>query len=95
MCVWNIPADRVDDAGRVIAGFDEVTHCFRRPVSDMWPYAIFCMIHGRVREESGSVAQRIAEAVKPIDYRLLYSTVELKKCSAKLSLPESSCVTTR
>jgi siroheme decarboxylase len=85
MCVWALPEARVDSAGEIMAGFAEVTHCYRRPVSERWPYALFCMIHGRTRESCESVAGRIAVAIHPTDYRLIYSTRELKKQSLRLS----------
>jgi len=28
MCVWNVPDDRVEEVGAVMAGFGEVTHCY-------------------------------------------------------------------
>ncbi len=86
MCVWNVPAERVDEAGQLMAGFDEVTHCYRRQVSDEWPYALFSMVHGRSREQCAEVARRIARAVDPLDYRIIYSTRELKKRSLRLPL---------
>jgi DNA-binding Lrp family transcriptional regulator len=85
MCVWNVPAERVDEAGNIIAGFKEVTHCYSRPASESWPYAIYCMIHGLDRQECEDVATRIAKAVRPIDYRILYSVRELKKQSLRFS----------
>ncbi len=86
MCVWDIAAERVDDAGETMASFDEVTHCYRRPVSEKWPYALFCMVHRRSREECEAIARRIAEAINPTDYHVIYSTRELKKRSIRLSL---------
>jgi len=86
MCVWDIPPERVDEAGRTMAGFDEVTHCYRRPVSEKWPYALFCMVHGRARQECEAVVRRIAHAVNPADHRMVYSARELKKRSLRLPL---------
>jgi DNA-binding Lrp family transcriptional regulator len=86
MCVWQVPPDRVEEAGRTIASFDEVTHCYQRPVGEAWPYALFAMVHARTREECEQVARRIADAVEPTSYRILYSTRELKKRSLRLPL---------
>ena len=83
MCVWQVPPERVTEAGRIMAGFDEVTHCYERPTSPEWPYALYTMVHGRTREESESIARRIADAVQPLSYRLLYSLRELKKRSLR------------
>jgi len=86
MCIWDVPPERVDEAGEIMAGFDEVTHCYRRPVSKEWRYAIFCMVHGRSRADCEEVIRRIAEAVTPVDYQIIYSTAELKKRSLQLPL---------
>jgi DNA-binding Lrp family transcriptional regulator len=51
MAVWDVPDDRVDEAGRRIAGIEFVTLCYRRPRRPPdWPYNLFCMIHGRDRD---------------------------------------------
>lgn len=83
MCVWEVPPERVAQAGRLMAAFDEVTHCYQRPTSPGWPYALYAMVHGRTREESASIARRIADAVRPVSYRLLFSVRELKKRSLR------------
>ena len=61
LCVWQVPAGHEDEVGRAIAGFTAVTHCYRRPVSDDWPYAIFCTIHGRNRAACEETARQIAQ----------------------------------
>lgn len=52
MVVWDIPEDRVDELGQCFGQFDFVTLSYRRPrrLPD-WPYNLFCMIHGRNRED--------------------------------------------
>ena len=60
LCVWQVPAGREDEVGRAIAAFTAVTRCYRRPVSDDWPYAIFCTIHGRKRAACEETARQIA-----------------------------------
>jgi len=84
LCVWQVPAGREDEAGRAIAGFMAVTHCYRRPVSDEWPYAIFSTIHGRNRAACEETARQIAEKVDPIAYRVICRVCELKKGSLRL-----------
>ena len=32
MIVWQVPEDRIESVGRIMAGFPEVTHCYQRPV---------------------------------------------------------------
>ena len=48
MAVWDVPDARVAAAGRTLAALPFVTLCYRRPRRPpVWPYNLFCMIHGR------------------------------------------------
>ena len=51
MLVHDIPDDEVGAVGRALALEPAVTLCYRRPRRPGWPYNLFCMIHGREREE--------------------------------------------
>lgn len=52
MVVWDVPDDTVTNLGRCLAGFDFITLCYRRPRRlPQWRYNLYCMIHGRDREE--------------------------------------------
>jgi len=81
MVAWEVPADRVAEAGRAMAGFDAVSHCYERPALPGWPYTLYTMLHARTREDAAAVVRRIADAVRPASYRVLYSLRELKKRS--------------
>jgi DNA-binding Lrp family transcriptional regulator len=84
MIVWQVPEDRIEEVGLIMAGFQEVTHCYQRPVRlPDWPYTLFTMVHGRTREECREIASRLAEAGGIDDYRMIFSTAELKKSSMK------------
>ncbi|MEM7221815.1 MAG: AsnC family protein [Pseudomonadota bacterium] len=62
MVVWDIPDERVDEAGRRLAALPFVTLCYRRPRRPpTWPYNLFCMIHGRDR---GEVETQVADAAQ-------------------------------
>ncbi len=63
MVVWDIPDDRVAEAGRRLADLPYVTLCYRRPrhLPD-WPYNLFCMIHGSDRETVLGQVEMAAEA---------------------------------
>ena len=52
MVVWDIPDTEVSAVGRALAGEAGVNLCYRRPrrLPD-WPYNLFCMMHGRERDE--------------------------------------------
>lgn len=83
MVVWQVPTEQVADVGQKLATYPEVTHCYERPTFPDWPYNLFTMVHGRRREECEAIAQRMAQEVGIENYRLLYSTKELKKTSMK------------
>ena len=52
MVVWDVPDGQVAGLGRCLAGFDFITLCYRRPRRlPQWRYNLYCMIHGKNREE--------------------------------------------
>ena len=52
MVVWDVPDEQVTELGRCLAGFDFITLCYRRPRRPpQWRYNLYCMIHGKSREE--------------------------------------------
>lgn len=60
MAVWDLAEAEVDRLGQRIAGYDFVTLCYRRPRRPpLWPYNLFCMVHGRDRETVGEQIERL------------------------------------
>ena len=52
MVVWDVPDTQVRELGHCLAGFDFITLCYRRPRRlPQWRYNLYCMIHGRDRQE--------------------------------------------
>ena len=51
MGVWAVPDDQLDAIGPQMAGFAAVSHCYRRPTYEDWPYSVFTMVHGRSARE--------------------------------------------
>jgi DNA-binding Lrp family transcriptional regulator len=83
MVVWNVPEEKIDQAGRAMAAFKEVTHCYhRRPQRD-WKYNLFTMVHGASEEECRQTAEKIARITALTDYQLLFSRKELKKTTMR------------
>ncbi len=52
MVVWDIPDAEVSTVGQLLAGEPGIHLCYHRPrrLPD-WPYNLFCMVHGREREQ--------------------------------------------
>ncbi|MCG8403346.1 MAG: Lrp/AsnC family transcriptional regulator [Firmicutes bacterium] len=86
MVVWDVPEEKAPAVGRIMAGFDEVSHCYQRPRRPGWPYTVFTVLHGHTREDCEKLAAKIAAAAGVSNYKLLFSTRELKKSSMKYFL---------
>ncbi|WP_440954351.1 siroheme decarboxylase subunit beta [Methanosarcina sp. Mfa9] len=84
MCVWNVPEERIDEVGQIMAEFPEVTHCYERPRYPDWPYNLFTMVHSYTPDDCEKVAARISEATGIKDYTLLFSDREFKKTGVRL-----------
>jgi len=83
MAVFAVPSHEADDLGRRLAGYPEVTHCYRRPALPDWHYTLFAMVHGSSQEEVRATVSRIAVDLGLDDYTILFSTTEYKKTSMK------------
>lgn len=79
MAVWVVPEERTEELGFKMAAYKAVTHCYKRPVFESWPYNVFTMIHGRSKADCEQVVEAIKADTGLTDYRLLYSTKEYKK----------------
>jgi DNA-binding Lrp family transcriptional regulator len=81
MVAWNVPEEQAETVGTTMAGFAEVSHCYRRNPAKDWPYNLYTMIHGTSEEQVKATAERISTAVSITDYSVLFSRKELKKTS--------------
>jgi len=81
MSAWDVPDDRAQDVGRVLADASEVSHCYQRPRAEGWKYNVFAMIHAATPEECREVAATLAGKIGIEDYELLFSSREFKKIS--------------
>jgi DNA-binding Lrp family transcriptional regulator len=79
MGAWIVPAEKEDDFGAAAAQFQAVSHCYRRPTYEDWPYSMFTMVHGQTEAECESVLKAISDATRVTGYAALYSTNEYKK----------------
>jgi len=84
MCTWNVPDERVEEVGAIMAGFPEVTHCYERPRFPGWKYNLFTMIHAYSRDECEKIAKEISNATGIRDYSILFSEREFKKTGVRL-----------
>jgi DNA-binding Lrp family transcriptional regulator len=83
MVAWQIPEERVEEVGPIMASFREITHCYRRNPAPGWDNNLYTMVHGATEEECYDIARRVSEAINEDTYSLLFSRQELKKTSMK------------
>ena len=79
MGVWAVPEDRLEELAPQMAGFARVSHCYRRPVYDDWPYSLFTMVHGMNARECEETIAAIRDETGVEEYTLLWSVKEYKK----------------
>ncbi len=83
MVAWKVDEDRVEKTGNIMAGFQEITHCYRRNPAPGWKYNLYTMVHASNEDECYAIVKKISEAVGEDEYELLFSREELKKTSMK------------
>src|SRR5690606_2852191 len=63
MAVWDVPVERVVEAGQRLAADTAVTLCYRRARAlPEWPYNLYCMVHGRRRDATLEAVARMGAA---------------------------------
>ena len=81
MGAWKVPEARVAEVGACMADSPHVSHCYRRDPGNGWPYNLYTMIHGADRSGVETIAADLARQTGIDEYRLLFSSHELKKTS--------------
>lgn len=84
MIVWRVPPEDAERVGGIMASFDEVTHCYERPSSEVWPYNLYTVVHSHSRDECRKVAAEISREAGISDYHVLFSEREFKKTGARI-----------
>jgi DNA-binding Lrp family transcriptional regulator len=88
MGVWAVPEPDLDTIGPKMAGFAAVSHCYRRPTYDDWPYTVFTMIHGRTARDCEATIEAIRDECSVSEYALLWSIKEYKKVRVRYFTPD-------
>ena len=79
MGVWAVPTEQLGDIGPRMASFAAVSHCYRRPTYDDWPYTVFTMVHGHNARDCEATIEAIRHETGVTEYALLWSIKEYKK----------------
>jgi len=88
MGVWAVPDEELDEMGPRMAGFAFVSHCYKRPTYDDWPYSVFTMVHGHNGRDCEQTIAAIQAETGVDDYALLWSVKEYKKVRVRYFTPE-------
>jgi len=83
MVVWNVKKKDIDSIAKYMIGIREISHCYEREKCLSWNYNLYTMIHSKNKETCMKIIQDISDSLGLIDYKVLFSTKELKKTSMK------------
>ncbi|MBF0454897.1 MAG: AsnC family protein [Magnetococcales bacterium] len=92
MVVWDVPEDQVSRLGKKISQLDFVTLCYHRRRSlPRWPYNLYCMIHGRERDQVLKSIDSLEGycGMKDIPKQVLFSLRRFKQQGAHYFQPSS------
>jgi len=90
MLVLNIPDEQVDEIGQRLGQAAGINLCYQRPrrLPD-WPYNLFCMVHGREREQVCQLIENLLaeHGLSEVPHQLLFSTRAFKQCGGRYAPP--------
>jgi DNA-binding Lrp family transcriptional regulator len=88
MVVWQVPDERVDEVGGILAASPAVTHCYVRPTFEGFPYNLYSMVHAADLPAAEGVVRELAKRCGIEDYQMLRTLRELKKSTPVYRRPE-------
>lgn len=90
MLVMDIPDNLVDVIGRRLGQAAGINLCYQRPrrMPD-WPYNLFCMVHGRERQQVCELIEALLaeQGLSDVPHQLLFSTRAFKQCGGRYAPP--------
>jgi DNA-binding Lrp family transcriptional regulator len=81
MVVWKVDENYADNAGEIMAGFEQISHCYLRDVPEGFEYNLFTMIHTHSDEDLLSIVNEVSCKTGIKEYLIIKSVKELKKVS--------------
>ena len=81
MFCWEVPEDKVEEAGKTFSKFSFVTHCYVRPTMPNFPYNVYAMTHAKSPEELKEFGRQMQEGSGFTSFHALISEKEYKKSS--------------
>jgi len=79
MVAWQVEKDRIEEVGRMLSSFPEVSHAYERQSNDRWPFNVYTMVHGRCPDDVKDIVAKMSAKAGINNYRQLETIRELKK----------------
>jgi len=79
MVVWQVEEERIEEVGKLLADFKEVSHAYERRIAENWPYNLYTMVHGVNSQEVEQVVEKMSRCCGVRNYKILVTEKELKK----------------
>ena len=74
-----VSESKIVEAGKALARFGAVSHCYERETIKDWPYNLYAMMHGRSMGEIQHLINKFTESERIDSFELLPTAMELKK----------------
>ncbi len=83
MFVCKVSPDRIEEVALALICLQQVSHCYQRKTYQEWPYNLYAMIHSQSYQEVKEFVASFVKEENIDEYKLLFSTEEIKKTSMK------------
>jgi siroheme decarboxylase len=83
MTCWVAASEHVDLAGRKLASFNSISHCYERQTNLYWKHNLFAMIHEQSREDCLKIIDQASREIGLADPVALFSNREIIKTRIK------------
>jgi DNA-binding Lrp family transcriptional regulator len=88
MVAWQVEPEKIENAGRILAGFKQVSHAYQRKTAENWPYNLYTMVHANDTEDVERIVRQMSRACGVTKYRIMLTERELKKVPPTYVAPE-------
>jgi siroheme decarboxylase len=83
LIAWKTPQNRTQEVGEYLSKLPEISHCYERKIADgRWEFNLYTVMHAKERESILSKVSQIATEAEIAEYKILFSTRDLKKTSS-------------
>jgi siroheme decarboxylase len=80
LVIWSVPPERLEEAGKTLAAFSFISHCYERNPAFQNKYNLFTMLHTQ-NDNIAAIIGEIAGSINSRDFLILESIQEYKKIS--------------